>query len=283
MRSSPVQISHRAPTLAHLHRPSHPFPVDAVAGVLPADEAVPGHLAVLPEVRSQGGAVRQLPQMGELLVQHLPRYPVSRAMHPGVRHHVAPLQGLPVQVDVVGEAHAGPHVAPDVLHPALHLALGLGAVGLTQPDLKAHPQGEVQHPLVPHRPLVIVAPQGHHLGVVVQAAPGNAAQVLESIGVALNEGGGVRPPDQFHVAGPGPAQGHHEHPDAASLPVLADVRQTAPVHLGLFSRCCLKPHHRLGLTAPPAGTHVLNEYRVAPLVSKGPQFPQQHDAVLQPI
>ena len=63
--------------------------------------------------------------MGPLLVQHLPRYPVSRAVHPGVRHHVAPLQGLPVRVGVVGEAQAGPHVAPYVLHPALDLALGL--------------------------------------------------------------------------------------------------------------------------------------------------------------
>ena len=189
--------------------------MDPIAGVLPADEAVPGHLPVLPEVRRQGGTLRKFPQMGSLLVQHLPRYPVSRAMHSGVGHHVAPLQGLPVQVGVIGEAQAGPHVAPDVLHPALHLALGLGPVGLTQPDLKAHPQGEVQHPRVPFHLAILVPAQGHHLGVVVQAAAGNAAQVLESIGMALDEGGGVRPPDQLHVAGPGPAHGHHEHPDAA--------------------------------------------------------------------
>ena len=51
------------------------------------------------------------------------RYPVSRAMHSGVGHRVAPLQGLTVQIGVVGEAQAGPQVAPDVLHPALNLPL----------------------------------------------------------------------------------------------------------------------------------------------------------------
>ena len=139
-------------------------------------------------------------------------------MHPGVGHRVAPLQPLAVQVGVVGEAQAGPHVAPDVLHPAPHLPLGLGPVGPAQTRLEAHPEGKVQHPFVPHRPLLRVPTQGDHLGVVVQAAPWDAAQVLEGVDMALDEGGGVRPTDQLHVAGPGPAQGHHEHPDAALLP-----------------------------------------------------------------
>ena len=42
-------------------RPSHPFPVDPIAWVLPADEAVTGHLPVLPEVRRQGGTLRKFP------------------------------------------------------------------------------------------------------------------------------------------------------------------------------------------------------------------------------
>ena len=55
-------------------------------------------------------------------------------MHPPVGYTIAPLQGLPVQVGRVGEAHTGPHIAPGVLDPALHLALGLGPVGPAQPQ-----------------------------------------------------------------------------------------------------------------------------------------------------
>ena len=90
--------------------------------------------------------------------------------------------------------------------------------------------------LVPRRLLVLIPAQGHHLGVVVEAAPRHAAQVLEGIHVAPDEGGGVRPPDQLHVAGPGPAQRHHEHPDAVPASVLAQVGRAAPVHLGLLPR-----------------------------------------------
>ena len=272
---------HRAQPLPHLHRRAHRLPVDPVARSLPADKAVPGDLPVLPEIGRQGDLVRQLTEMGPLLVQHLPRYPVSRAMHSGVGYNVAPLQGLPVQVGVIGEAQAGPHVAPDILHPALDLALGLGLVGLAQPGLKADPQGEVQHPPVPHRPFLLVPAQGDHLGVVVQTAAGHAAQVLERIHVALDEGGGVRPADQLHVAGPGPAQRHHEHPDAVSLPVLADVRQAAPVDLGLLTGRRLKAHRRLGLFVLPPGADILHHSRVAAPVPQGPDLPVQHPAILQ--
>ena len=58
--------------------------------------------------------------------------------------------------------HAGPHVALDVLHPAFGLPLGLGPVGTAQPHLETHPHGEVQHPLVPDRHLILVPAQGHH-------------------------------------------------------------------------------------------------------------------------
>ena len=71
---------------------------------------------------------------------------MGRPVNPPVGHRVAPLQSLAVQVGVVGEAYARPHVAPDVLHPALDLSLGLGPVGLAQTKLEAHPEGKVQHP-----------------------------------------------------------------------------------------------------------------------------------------
>ena len=127
-----------------------------------------------------------------------------------------------------GAADAGPHVAPHVLDPAFHLAPGLGSVGTAQPRLKAHPPGEVRHPPVPQHLAIFVLAQGHHFGVVVQAAPRHAAEILEGIHVALDEGGGVGLAHQFHVAGPRPAHGHHKHPDATLLPVLADVSQTPP-------------------------------------------------------
>ena len=204
-------------------------------------------------------------------------------MHPGVGHDVAPLQGMAVQVGVVGERDAGPHVAPDVLHPAFNFPLGLRSVGLAQPGLKTNPQGEVQHPPVPDGPLLFITAQGNHLGIVVEAPLGDAAQVLERVGVALDEGGGVRLADQFHIAGSGPSQGHHEHPDAAPFPVPADVGQTAPVHLGLLTGRRLKPHRGFGLFVLAAGTDILHHRRVAPLVTQGTNLPVQNSAILQPF
>ena len=190
---------HHAQPLSHLDDATHPLPVDPVTGALPADEAVPGDLPLLPEIGRQCIPAGQLPQLWPLLGQHLAGDPVGRPVNPPVGHRVAPLQSLAVEVGVVGEAYARPHVAPDVLHPALDLSLGLGPVGLAQTKLEAHPQGEVQHPFVPHRPLLLVPAQGDHLGVVVEAAPRHSAQVLEGVDVALDEGGGVRPPDQPKV------------------------------------------------------------------------------------
>ena len=101
--------------------------------------------------------------------------------------------------------------------------------------------------------------------------------------MALDEGGGVRLADQLHVAGPGPAQRHHEHPDAVALPVLADVRQAAPVDLGLLTGRRLKPHRRLRLFVLSPRPHILHHRRVAALVPQGPDLPVQHPAILQPF
>ena len=80
--------------------------VDPVTGSLPADEAVPGHLPVLPEIGRQCIPAGQLPQVWPLLGQHLARDPVGRPVNPPVGHRVAPLQSLAVEVGVVGEAYA---------------------------------------------------------------------------------------------------------------------------------------------------------------------------------
>ena len=110
-----------------------------------------------------------------------------------------PLQRLAVRVRIVGEADTRPHVEPHVLHPVLHLALGLRPVVLTQPGLEAHSQSEVQHPRVPDGTFRLVLAQGDHLGVVVQTAARHAAQVLEGIHVALDEGCRIGSPDQLDV------------------------------------------------------------------------------------
>ena len=44
---------HRAQPLSHLDDATHPLPVDPVARSLPADEAVPDHLPVLPKTGRQ--------------------------------------------------------------------------------------------------------------------------------------------------------------------------------------------------------------------------------------
>ncbi len=101
--------------------------------------------------------------------------------------------------------------------------------------------------------------------------------------MALDEGGGIRPTDQLHVAGPGPAQGHHEHPDAVFAPVLTNVGQAAPVHLGLLPWRRLETHRGIRLPASPLGRHVGLQDRVAAVIAPGPQLPVQHHAVLQPL
>ena len=103
-----------------------------------------------------------------------------------------------------------------------------------------------------------------------------AEDISKDVSAFLNSDGGVLVygvlPEsyQLHVAGPGPAQRHHEHPDTASLPVLADVRQAAPVDLGLLTGRRLKPHRRLRLFVLPPRAHILRHRRVAALVPQRP-------------
>ena len=80
-------------------------------------------------------------------------------------------------------------------------------------------------------------------------------------------------PHQFHVAGPRPAQGHHKDPDLALLPVGPHVAQAAPVHLGLFSRLCLKAHGRYRLATLAPRLRVGQQGAVAPIVALAPNLP----------
>ena len=66
---------HRAQPLSHLHDAAHPLPVNPVARSLPADEAVSGHLPVLPQLGRQCIPAGHLPQVWPLLGQHLARDP----------------------------------------------------------------------------------------------------------------------------------------------------------------------------------------------------------------
>ena len=63
-------------------------------------------------------------------------------MCPLAGYTVAPLQGLPVQVGRVGEAHTEPHIAPGIPDLTLHLAIGLGMEGQVQPYLETYLQGK---------------------------------------------------------------------------------------------------------------------------------------------
>ena len=274
---------HRALSLAHLHRGAHPLPVDPVSGGLPADKAVPRHQPVFPQVGRQPASLRQLPQMRLFLGQHLRGRTSRGSMGPPVGDAVAPLQGLSVQVGIIGEAQAGPQVATHVLHPALHLALGLGPVGLAQAQLKAQPQGEVQHPPVPLGTALLIPAQGHHLGVVIETAPGHPAKVFKGIDVALDEAGRVRPLYKFHVDGSRPAEHHHEGPHLPLATLFVHVAEASPVHLGLFPCRCLKSHRGLRLAATAAGSHVIRHRAIAAFIPHATDLPQQHSAILQPL
>ena len=98
--------------------------------------------------------------------------------------------------------------------------------------------------------------------------------------MALDECGGVGPPDQLHVAGPGPAQGHHEHPDAVLASVLVQVGQAAPVHLGLLPGRSLETHWGIRL---PARRHVGLQDGMATVIAQGLELAVQHHAVFQSL
>ena len=101
--------------------------------------------------------------------------------------------------------------------------------------------------------------------------------------MALDERGGVRPAHQLHVAGPGPAQGHHEHPDAMLLPVGAHIPQAAPVHLPLLSGGCLEAHCGAGLPTAAARRHVALQGGVPAVIAHCLELPVQYHAVFQPL
>ena len=137
---------------------------------IPEDVSVLAHSTLLPQVGDQPGPFRQGQQVLSLQDQQCLRLLPCRPMCPLAGYTVAPLQGLPVQVGRVGEAHTEPHIAPGVPDLALHLAIGLGMEGQVQPYLETYLQGEILHPPVPFRPAGRI-PAHHHLGLVVQPAP----------------------------------------------------------------------------------------------------------------
>ncbi len=74
--------------------------------------------------------------------------------------------------------------------------------GPAQAQLKTHTQRKVQHPPIPLDATLIVSPQRHHPGVVLKAAVGNTTEVLKGVDVALDETGGVCPPNELYEQGP---------------------------------------------------------------------------------
>ena len=109
---------------------------------IPVDVAVLAHSTLLPQVGGQPKPFRQGQKVLSLLDQQGIRPLPCRPMPQPTGYTIAPLQGLPVQVGRVREANTGPHIAPGVPDPALHIAIGLGREGQVQPQLETHPQGE---------------------------------------------------------------------------------------------------------------------------------------------
>ena len=185
------------------------------------------------------------------------------------------------------ETKAQPHVALDVIDPAVRPSLGLGLVRTVQPHLESHPQGHIgthsasTGSIPPGHPRPA---QSHRPGVVVETAAGPAAEMLEGFGVALDQSGGVCAAHQFRVAGPGPPQDHSEGPDAALPTVFAQNRSDCPQPaLRLLPWNHLEGHRSLGLAGMSARLNVVLQNRVAPVVSQCPHFSQQHRAGLQTI
>ena len=184
---------HRALALSHLHLGPYPLPVDAVQGALPADETVPRHLAVLPQVRRQRGPIGQLPQVGRssASISHGTRWvvPCTRALAT-TSHHSSPcrFRSTSSVKRMLG------HMLRRTLYPVLHLALGLGSVGLRQPSLKTHVAR--RNPPAGSRSAASLRPaQRDHLGIVVKAPAGHRVKpprYSKRIDVALDEGRGVR-------------------------------------------------------------------------------------------
>ena len=101
--------------------------------------------------------------------------------------------------------------------------------------------------------------------------------------MALDKAGRVRPPDELYVNGPGPTEHHDKSPHPPLAAFLVQVRETAPVHLGLFPRICFETDRRRHGTRAATRGHMLLQQGVPALVAQSLQLPLQHHAVLQSL
>ena len=185
------------------------------------------------------------------------------------------------------ETKARPHVALDVIDPALRPSLGLGLVRTVQPHLEAHPQGHIGT----HSASTGSIPPGH-------PRPGPGSPPWRG----RRDGGGSRRRDARRLrrgigserrclrgapvprSRPGTTSGSSRRPKCGSSHRLRPNRSDCPQSaLRLLPWNHLEGHRSLGLAGMPARLNVVLQNRVAPVVSQCPHFSQQHRAGLQTI
>src|SRR5262245_13388751 len=257
-----------------------PGPRHAVPGALPGDEAVAADQALVSEEGLHSLTTRHRQQVRLLAREAIDRPLAGRAVTAQVRDALGPGVGLAIELREVREDDRRPEVVADVLDAALDAALGLRAIWPTQPRIEADPQREVEEDRVPVRHPASVAAEHDDLRIVVEAVPRDAAEGLEGVQVAAQEGPDVRPADELYVEQPRPGEHHHEAPEPLSLPRRRDEREVAKVDLRLLPRLRLEPHRDLHGPPQAPGPHVVLENRVAAGVTLRPQLAEQHDAVL---
>ncbi|ABR91471.1 Hypothetical protein mma_2800 [Janthinobacterium sp. Marseille] len=243
----------------HLHGLADQLEWHRVAVALDADQPVLGHHTLAHHGVAEAGLAGRGRQMSRLLLESVDGPLVRGAMDAHVGHLGLPGAQLLIEVVQVAEGTPRHEVALDILHARLDLALGLGAIGLAQPDPEAPMLSKGLEGGVEAAALAIVVHHGAH--AVEQQALAAAAEVGEGM---LVRGQQVVQPlvqEAFGIAASAIAQRHDEdvHPHDLLPEVHLDL---SPVNLGLLAW--------LGLKA------ALGECRCRSLGSQGPNCDLDH-------
>ncbi len=228
-----------------------------------ADQAVAAAAPVTDQAGVIGGLAGQ--RLQPLLRQPLGRHGPGGAMHPPVGHRLDPRPCLVIQVGQVGEGQPGPEGGAHIADPTLDLALRLRPIRVAGLGGEAIVGGEVEEGRIPMDGAVGVPFQHDGLEVVIEDAPGAAAQRLEGVQVAAQEGGGGQRDGEFQVDGARPAEGQQEGVQLVGPAAMVDGAEMAPVHLGLLAGCRLEAQRGLGRAGRAQG---LDEGAHQPLLAR---------------
>lgn len=208
-----------------------------------------------------------------LLVQSIERDLVGSAVVSCV-HPVAPLPELPVHVVKRREGSSKQEVPFNVADGILDLPLGLGTVGSAEPGDESVMAEEVLELRVP--PMVGGAEsplEDHGFDIVVEDLFGVAAEVLERIEMAFDEGIDIGSKGKLHVPHPGISQDHAEAVDLSRVPVCLNPVALAPVYLCLNTGFRLEPENSLHILSWPDRADIVLDNRVLPVKPHIPDLP----------